>query len=301
MHPFCSAFSVTSTCGELVEMSAARCGHSMVSHDQKVVVFGGYDGKKYLNDVAKFDPSAGKWTSFPISGAAPSGRYCHGSTLDGDNLYIIGGGNVDDKLDDLWVLDLKQKKWNKLEPTNSSAPAPEPRQGLVATVYDNKLYIFGGFSKESHSAFNEVWFFDLENKSWNFVEPEGTVPNARHGHVGVRVDDTWIIHGGRKDHGEKYSIDVYGFHLSSQEWRRFGVVQHAASPWGCPAVRFGHSATLDPVSESIIITGGYTHTDGVTFCPTNSALRLDLIPTIHSLSSVAARLSPLEDKIQQLA
>jgi N-acetylneuraminic acid mutarotase len=75
---------------------------------QKIVLFGGYDGKTYMNDVWICDPNnIYDWMqiNFEKDDLCPVGRAKHTATIHGNQMYVFGGRN-DKTLNDLWYLDL---------------------------------------------------------------------------------------------------------------------------------------------------------------------------------------------------
>jgi len=54
---------------------------------------------------------------------------------------------------------------------NESLSVPPGRTGLGAAIYQNTLYIFGG--NEGNTKLNDLWKFDLNEKKWSLIKPEG--------------------------------------------------------------------------------------------------------------------------------
>lgn len=83
--------------------------HSTTLYQNKLFVFGGYDGKKNHNNIKVFNIDTYEWTTLETSGNQPNGRNGHTATLIDDKIYIIGGwlGSGPFAADDLHVLDLE--------------------------------------------------------------------------------------------------------------------------------------------------------------------------------------------------
>jgi len=65
-------------------------------------------------------------------------------------------------------------KNHEVDVTGDETPSiPPGRMGLGAAIYQNTLYIFGG--NEGNTKMNDLWKFDLNEKKWSFVKPEGKV------------------------------------------------------------------------------------------------------------------------------
>ncbi|MGY8826467.1 MAG: Kelch repeat-containing protein [Candidatus Latescibacterota bacterium] len=73
------------------------------------------------------------------------------------------------------------QQWRQLEPTGT-APTPRNNTSLVYDPVGHRLIVFAG--RSSAGDLNDLWALDLAQTSWIQFEPEGPVPNLKHG-------DTW--------------------------------------------------------------------------------------------------------------
>uniref|UniRef100_A0A803MUH8 Uncharacterized protein n=1 Tax=Chenopodium quinoa TaxID=63459 RepID=A0A803MUH8_CHEQI len=63
--------------------------------NQKIVMCGGWDGKKWLSDVYVLDTISLEWTELSISGTVPPARCGHSATMVEKRLLVYGGrGNI---------------------------------------------------------------------------------------------------------------------------------------------------------------------------------------------------------------
>jgi len=86
-----------------------RWGQSVVAFHQKLVFFGGWNGKFCFNDVqvVDFGSNPFKVLNVTISGAkVPSIRTFHGAGLLGTRLIVVAGRNMSKRLNDTYCLDL---------------------------------------------------------------------------------------------------------------------------------------------------------------------------------------------------
>ena len=95
-----------------LHIPCGRCGHTTVLYNSSLFVFGGYDGKKWLNDLHKFDTNSLVWSQPRALGTAPSVRQYHAACISKDSMYIFGGYTGVSWLRDLVVLDLLDYKWS---------------------------------------------------------------------------------------------------------------------------------------------------------------------------------------------
>lgn len=124
----------------------ARAEHTAVVDGNRMIVFGGYDGKKKLNDTYVFDFATRQWFRPPAAECnAPSRRCKHSAVLYKRKMYVVGGFQFNDgdnyALTDMHVLDLDTFSWSCLLMGNSS---PEALQGHKAVVCGDSMYIVGG-------------------------------------------------------------------------------------------------------------------------------------------------------------
>uniref|UniRef100_A0A6V2E5J1 Uncharacterized protein n=1 Tax=Ditylum brightwellii TaxID=49249 RepID=A0A6V2E5J1_9STRA len=68
-----------------------RFGYVSVVHNNKFVLFGGFDGSRWLNDMYEFDFETKTWTEILARGQLPSVRSCPAWAKDETHVYIQGG------------------------------------------------------------------------------------------------------------------------------------------------------------------------------------------------------------------
>jgi host cell factor len=95
------------------------------------------------------------------SPAAPAARASQSSAYYKGKLYIFGGMDEDNtKFCDLWELDLQTETWKEIHLPDGS-PMPGPRSGHSASIFKNKMYIFGGIL-ELTKELNEMLIYDFD-------------------------------------------------------------------------------------------------------------------------------------------
>ena len=143
---------------------ASRYGHSStLVGGNKMFVFGGWNGKKYFNDLYILDLELMAWKKPDVSGPEPSPRQGHCSILIGTNLIIHGGyrlredllknaglaqGNIlkNSYLNDIKVLDTENFVWSRLRISGSP---PEARYGHTLNISGSDIIMFGGWTCNS--------------------------------------------------------------------------------------------------------------------------------------------------------
>mmetsp|Transcript_13493 Transcript_13493/g.19985 ORF Transcript_13493/g.19985 Transcript_13493/m.19985 type:complete len:319 (+) Transcript_13493:870-1826(+) len=77
-------------------------------------------------------------------GTPPGPRYFHSCCLYGNKMYAYGGYDGLERFADMYAYDFKTNNWSEVDCTNGDRPSG--RSSLVAQVYENSLYIFGGYN-----------------------------------------------------------------------------------------------------------------------------------------------------------
>jgi len=135
---------------ELAEGSARpapRSGHTIVSYEDKIIMFGGNDGQYLYNDTWMFDTAQNEWTELSCIGFIPASREGHAACVVDDVVYIFGGRGMDGKdLGDIAALNFTARRWFMFQ---KMGPAPSPRTGHAMATVGSRVFVVGGRSAES--------------------------------------------------------------------------------------------------------------------------------------------------------
>jgi hypothetical protein len=239
----------------------ARVAHSAIYDpvNDRMVVFGGFDGANDLGDVWGLALAGnGAWSELSPSGTAPAARADHEAIYDPLQhrmLVFAGQDATESNRNDVWALGLVgDPSWSEVLP---NGPPPGGLDGPSA-IYDplrHRLVVFGGFADQIGYQ-SKVWALTLGvNPTWSRLLPAGTAPDARNRHSAIYdpVRDRMLVFGGT----EGFSLnDVWALSLGpSPVWSQL-------FPSGPPSPRFGHTAVYDPVRDRMIVFGGYSQTGG---------------------------------------
>lgn len=72
------------------KVPSRRFGYVSVVHEGKLVLWGGFDGTRWLNDMFEFDFATKTWTEIQAKGAFPTARSCPAWAKDDTHVYIQG-------------------------------------------------------------------------------------------------------------------------------------------------------------------------------------------------------------------
>jgi N-acetylneuraminic acid mutarotase len=225
------------------EFPGPRAAHSCELIGNQLYLFGGWNGKKALNDLVILDLETLKWSEPETIGTKPGLRNNHATTIMSRYMYLHGGHNGDIWLDDLYILDINSFVWNKITTNNEGVPSARACHSLSRV--DRKLYMFGGY--DGTKCYNEVEIFDTDSKTWSTPKVNGKSPLARNAHTITIVNKDLFLFGGHS--GNKHLKDLHIFHTDTLTWQE--PLFSGESPEGLR----GHTATH--IGNKIIIFGGY--------------------------------------------
>ncbi|TYZ68141.1 hypothetical protein PybrP1_000941 [[Pythium] brassicae (nom. inval.)] len=151
------------------ESPAARFGHSCASVDDvRMVLFGGWDGKKSMNDLWVFDSNTFTWLKPRCSGKAPAPRQNH-------SMLPVGSFGPEGQT-----------------PSSSSSTS----SSAAATT----LIVYGGYSvlPDALPVYNkDVYLFDVESLAWSRPRLVGEYPPGTFGQgMCVHASEMAFVLGG---------------------------------------------------------------------------------------------------------
>ena len=263
--PACGKWSKILSAVEPSGRSLAPTAWDPVRH--RVLLFGGYDGTNYLNDVWQFTIDQG-WSQVTTFATPPSPRWDAGLIYDPvrDRLLVVGGNTVAGTFlppppIDVWALSLTgNPTWSQITP----AGTPPAGRLRFTTIYDpirDRVLMFGGhLGGTSSNQTNTVWELSLSGSpAWTQLWPTGTLPSARYAHVAVYdpVRDRMIIHGGSiAIFPEDILSDSWGLMLNpSPAWAQ--IATFGGEPGEIPIPQFTDAgAAFDPIRDRMVLIGG---------------------------------------------
>lgn len=141
-------------------------------YEGSIYVFGGYDGKARYNDLYKFKLRNKKyeWRLVEAEGTVPLNRFGHSAVVCNDMMYVIGGWNGHDTMDDVFQYSFLSNLW--FEVRRIKGTRPKPRYRHSATAYKNEIIIFGGVDT-SQKRFNDLFCFNVKLRQWDELSVTG--------------------------------------------------------------------------------------------------------------------------------
>lgn len=179
----------------------------------------------------------------------PSSRLCHAAVVWGDCMYVHGGHNTipntqlfNEVKNDFWKFNFQTRQWSQIEAPNSPSKTEHS-----AVVYDDKLWLFGGYSGNYFT--NSLCCFDFKTETWTEVTASGEIPTYRSAHVAGVYGDKMYIFGGWN--GANQNNEIYAFEFKTGQWARI------QSNGPAPPARCSHTAVVSERLGKLIVYGGY--------------------------------------------
>ena len=135
-----------------------------VTPRREVYVFRGGNGREYLNDLHALHVPTVTWRKVNTTGQVPQQRANHSSAMleETSELFIFGGWNGTERLNDIHLLDTKTSTWTF---PKIFGILPHPRAGMTLTALRGRLYLFGG-SGQLAKCFYDLQIFDRASMTW---------------------------------------------------------------------------------------------------------------------------------------
>ena len=158
----------------------------VISHSSRtIILFGGYNGRRWLNDLWSFDITTNRWTCIqesqdPVDPGANTGitpivnipSVAEGPAIGDDQM----GGRSQSG-----VIVLSNKR-------------PCCRFGYVSFIHDNKFILWGGF--DGVKWLNDMYIFDFKLSTWSEIRQHGTLPSKRSCPAWAKDEKFIYLHGG---------------------------------------------------------------------------------------------------------
>ncbi|KAI3940846.1 hypothetical protein MKW92_002522 [Papaver armeniacum] len=221
-----------------------RSAHQAVAWKDHLYIFGGeftspnQERFHHYKDFWMLDLKTNQWEQINLKGC-PSPRSGHRMVLYKHKIVVFGG--FYDTLrevryfNDLHVFDLDTYKWQEVKP-RLGCIWPSARSGFQFFVFQDEIFLYGGYSKEVSSDKNnssekgivhaDLWSLDPRTWEWNKVKKSGMPPGPRAGFTIAVHKKRALLFGGVVDMeieaGEVmmslFLNELYGFQMDSHRW-----------------------------------------------------------------------------------
>jgi len=174
----------------------------------------------------------------------PCRRSLHACAVWGSSMYVFGGYDGIDRVNDFHVLNFPTAQWDRVE---SRGVPPKPRDRHTAVVYGGAFYIFGGF--DGKIRVNDFHAFKFDSQEWyQVVGVAGVPPSARHSHAAVVHKHSMYIFGGFDG---DYKSDFHEFNFRTFSWQ---PVESTGNP---PRPRYRVTCVVHEDWDKMYLFGGH--------------------------------------------
>jgi len=190
--------------------------HKCVVYNDILWFVGGYNGQHYTNDIRTFDPRTGVSTALSTTGTPFSPRSALTAVVHENKMYTFGGWNGFSKqwFNDLYSFNMDTKEWREIPTREDQRPCQRTSHACV--VWNNKMYVFAGFSGDQY--LNDLHEFDFETETWRDItmETQGTRPSPRSRFCAVVHGNTMYLLGGWNK--LNYFGDFFAYNFVTKTW-----------------------------------------------------------------------------------
>ena len=165
---------------------------------------------------------------------------------------------------DLYLYNMAQNFWKKLETSNSNKPPHVRAAHASATVRENQVLFYGGSIGNGQYATDDLWFLDIKNQeeaNWMQVPIEGQTPGPRYGHSMVYIYPNLILFGGSSNVGKnKKNIIMKDVWIFPTDKTPFNWIRLDTEGNSILSARLYHTACvyqkINGENESLVLFGG---------------------------------------------
>ena len=237
---------------------SARYAHSSVAIGSDIYVIGGYDETNYFNDVWKSTNGGQTWTQVATGSTGAntlfSARQFSSLVAVGSDMYVIGGEDGTQNLNDVWKSTNGGQTWTQVATGSTGANTLfSARAGHSSVAIGSDIYVIGGFSGLRN--LNDVWKSTNGGQTWTKVATGSTGANtlfpARNSHSSVAIgSDIYVIGGFRG--GTINLNDVWKSTNGGQTWSKVNTGTTGANTLF--SARSAHSSVA--IGSNIYVIGG---------------------------------------------
>eukprot|EP00455_Lapot_gusevi_P045851 TRINITY_DN5928_c0_g1_i2.p1 TRINITY_DN5928_c0_g1~~TRINITY_DN5928_c0_g1_i2.p1 ORF type:complete len:1240 (+),score=239.82 TRINITY_DN5928_c0_g1_i2:112-3831(+) len=220
-----------------------------------LVIFGGSSkgtayASGYERDTWRYTAATDRWRYIvPFNTQNwPVGRVAAALACFNDRMFIHGGRNDQQILDDLWVFTEATQTWISI----SSTDGPSARYYHATAVRGNEFYLLGGLEKLGFN--NDMWAFQMDTYLWRQVPH---VLNGLQAGCGMSLDywantDQLVSFGGQYSWIDVpiESNDVYIFNFTTLAWSLLPTTDIK------PAARYSFGSSVQ--NDRLFIFGGFS-------------------------------------------
>ncbi|MCO5561990.1 hypothetical protein L7F22_015616 [Adiantum nelumboides] len=202
-----------------LSLEDALTDHVAIGYKDVVYILGGAKGDGNLtNEVWKYDSVFHNYT---LMAPMPERRYRFGAAIIENTIYVVGGRNVSDNLEQqandgmvktTLIYDIVANTWRK------GADAPDFQGDTCAAALDGKIYMIGGYGV-NYSYLNTTTVYDPAKNAWSHLSD---MPTPRGDLMCVSLNGEVYVLGGyydpTGDRANSFSAKMESFNPQTGLW-----------------------------------------------------------------------------------
>ncbi|XP_046855495.1 kelch-like protein 20 [Xenia sp. Carnegie-2017] len=186
-----------------------------------LIVCGGHDGDAWLNSVESFDWQINAWKHE----AKMTTKRCGAAAFVCGGDMFVGGGSTDGSQLLETVERCRYKE--RLEWVEINIKNPLKCVGHGVVVFGQKIFMTGGNSSSNPpQVSNEM--YSMSMKSPFTIDKLRNMPESKHDHGSVIIDDKVLVFGGRTSN-DNIQDSVYAYSIASAQWRTLSSLPYPVS------------------------------------------------------------------------
>lgn len=183
---------------------------------------------------------------------SPLARVGHSAIQIENSLYIFGGYDLNDALDDLWVVDMDSSNITQImKPPDDESFWPVGRYGHAGIPYSDGFLIYGGYLQGAGIT-DELLYFNVKEKQWSVIPSNGRLPALAYHTITKANTYTYVYGGGTRWGG--FSHSLYRFQEDQpSEWE---LIISSCCGKSEDRALLGHTMTFWSSRNALVLYGG---------------------------------------------
>lgn len=222
-----------------------RTGHSICKiEDNKLFLFGGFDGKNTLNDIWKLNLENFEWEQITLDNLImPAEIQGHSLHYVGNNQIILLGDDYNHFFFQYWNYNFVSQNWVQKNPYVKPIG-----NWSMCQIRQNQMLLFGCDIGNSHS---ETWLYNISNEKWNQIYQK-IKPETRTNHKICNLNTNKVLlYGGIVARKEEPLTDTWILDLNTLKWEKLDIKYF-------PFVNYGFSLINNKDNQVLLYGGKYS-------------------------------------------
>lgn len=211
---------------------------------------------------------------------SPLARVGHSAIQSKNLLYIFGGYDLNDVLDDLWVVDMNSNNVTQiLKPVEEALVFtqedffwPIGRYGHAGIPYADGFLVYGGYLQGSGIT-DELLYYNVKERQWSVIPNNGRLPALAYHTITKAGTFAYVYGGGTRWGGFSHSL----YRFRENEPADWELIYSSCCGKAEERALLGHTMTFWPSRNALVLYGGVGAAEVGRFSKLSSSIYLYLI------------------------